>query len=199
MRIGILGSGQVGGTIAKKLHSLGHDVMLGSPHAAEKSDEFPGIKLGTAEDAATHGDWVVNAMHGEVAVKTLAGCDIDGKILVDIGNFEGSIDGPLEKSLGETLQGAHPKTRLVKTLNHVSAELMVDPTRLPQRSSVFIASNDADAKAKVKALLGDFGWQDIVDLGDLTACRGMEYIAAAWIPINKALDTTQFNLSLIRN
>jgi len=75
---------------------------------------------------------------------------------------------------------------------------MVDPGQLPQRSSVFIASNDADAKAKVKTLLGDFGWQDIVDLGDLSACRGMEYVAAAWIPINKALDTTQFNLSLIR-
>jgi len=117
MRIGILGSGQVGGTLAKKLQALGHEVMLGSPHAADKADEFPGIALGTAQDAAAHGEWVINAMHGEVAVKTLAECDIDGKILVDIGNFESSIDGPLEKSLGETLQAAHPKVRLVKTLN----------------------------------------------------------------------------------
>ena len=198
MRIGVLGSGEVGGHIAKKLAALGHEVMLGSPHAKDKADEFPGIALGTAPEAAQHGEWVVNAMEGATALRVLKDCDIDGKILVDIGNIESSIDGPLETSLGEQIQENHPTARVVKTLNSTSAHLMVDPGRLPARHTVFVASNDEKAKSEVVSLLEDFGWQDIVDLGDLSACRGMEYLAAAWIPINKALGTTDFALSLVR-
>jgi len=198
MRIGILGSGQVGGTIAKKLAALGHDVMLGSPHAKDKADEFPRIGLGTAEEAAAHGEWVVNAMHGEAAVDVFNQVDIDGKILIDIGNFEASIEGPIEKSLGETLQAALPKARLVKTLNHVSAHLMVDPNHLGEKLTVFIASNDDGAKGEVTELLEAIGWSDIVDLGDLSACRAMEYVAAAWVSIEKAVGGPNFSLALVR-
>ncbi|KQN76877.1 NAD(P)-binding domain-containing protein [Devosia sp. BK] len=198
MRIGVLGSGDVGGKIAKKLASLGHEVMLGSPHAKDKADEFPGIALGSASDAAQHGDWVVNAMEGAIALEALKDCAIDGKIFVDIGNFESSIEGPLETPLGEAIQAAHPKTRLVKTLNNISAHLMVDPGSLPQATTVFIASNDDEAKAEVKDLLKTFGWTDIVDLGDLKACRAMENMAAAWISIEKAVGGPNFNFSLVR-
>ncbi|SFV36577.1 hypothetical protein SAMN05216456_2567 [Devosia crocina] len=198
MRIGVLGSGDVGGTIARKLHALGHDVMLGSPHAKDKGDEFAGIKLGTAPEAAAHGEWIVNAMHGEVVLDTLKDCPVDGKILVDIGNLQSSIEGPLETPLGQLIQKAHPKARVVKTLNSISAHLMVDPGQLAAPISVFIASDDEAAKSEVTALLRQFGWQDIVDLGDLSACRGMENIAAAWVPINSALGTTNFSFALIR-
>lgn len=199
MRIGVLGSGEVGGTLAKKLAALGHDVMLGSPHARDKADAFPGIALGTAPDAARHGEWVVNAMEGATALKVLKDCEIDGKIFLDIGNFESSIEGPLETPLGEEIQAAHPKTRLVKTLNNISAHLMVAPSGLPRETTVFIASNDAAAKAEVKDLLEAFGWTDIVDLGDLKACRAMENLAAAWITLEKAVGGTNFNLALVRS
>lgn len=199
MRIGVLGSGDVGGKIAKKLAALGHEVMLGSPHARDKTDEFPGIALGSATEAARHGEWVVNAMEGAIALETLKSCDIDGKIFVDIGNFESSIEGPLETPLGEAIQATHPNTRLVKTLNNISAHLMVQPSGLPQPTTVFIASNDEAAKSEVKDMLKTFGWSDIVDLGDLKACRAMENMAAAWISINKAVGSTNFNFSLVRS
>src|SRR3569623_65135 len=141
MRIGVLGSGQVGGGIARKLAALRHDVMMGSRNAASKADDFPGIKLGTAVEAAKHGDWVVNALPGETSLRVLGHCDVDGKILIDIGNYDSAVDKPIETPLGEAIQKAHPKARVVKTLNSVSAHLMVDPGNLLQRHSVFIASN----------------------------------------------------------
>lgn len=171
MRIGVLGSGQVGGSIARKLASLGHDVMMGSRSAANKAADFPGIKLGTATEAAAHGEWVVNALPGETSLRVLGQCDLAGKILIDMGNYDSAVDQPIAIPLGEAIQQAHPDTRVVKTLNSVSAHLMVDPANLKQKHSVFVASNDEAAKREVTALLESFGWQDIIDLGDLTACR----------------------------
>lgn len=198
MRIGVLGSGQVGGGIARKLASLGHDVMMGSRSAADKAPDFPGIKLGTATEAAAHGEWVVNALPGETSLRVLGQCDIAGKILVDIGNYDSAVDQPIAVPLGEAIQKAHPETRVVKTLNSVSAHLMVDPGNLQQKHSVFIASNDEAAKGEVTALLASFGWQDIIDLGDLSACRAMEQLIPLWMSLEKKLGGPQFNLAVIR-
>lgn len=198
MRIGVLGSGQVGGGMARKLASLGHDVMMGSRSAADKAADFPGMKLGTATEAAAHGEWVVNALPGETSLRVLGQCDIAGKILIDIGNYDSAVDQPIAVPLGEAIQKAHPETRVVKTLNSVSAHLMVDPANLQQKHSVFIASNDEAAKREVTALLESFGWQDIIDLGDLGACRAMEQLIPLWMSLEKKLGGPQFNLAVIR-
>jgi predicted dinucleotide-binding enzyme len=188
----------VGGAIARKLASLGHDVMMGSRRAAGKVGEFPGIKVGTAPEAAAHGQWVVNAMPGETSLHVLGQCEIDGKILIDIGNYDISVDQPIPTPLGEAIQKAHPKARVVKTLNSVSAHLMVDPGNLQQRHSVLIASNDEAAKREVTELLRAFGWEDIVDLGDLSACRAMEQLIPLWMRLEEKLGGPQFNLSIVR-
>lgn len=198
MRIGVLGSGMVGGGIGRKLAALGHDVMIGSRNAAGKAGEFPGLKLGTATDAAAHGQWVVNALPGETSLRVLGQCDVDGKILIDIGNYDSAVDGPIEVPLGEAIQKAHPKARVVKTLNSVSAHLMVDPGNLQQQHSVFIASNDVAAKQEVRKLLESFGWKDIIDLGDLGACRAMEQLIPLWMALEKRFDGPQFNLAVVR-
>jgi len=198
MRIGVLGSGQVGGGIARKLAALGHDVLMGSRSAAEKAADFPGIKLGTATEAAAHGEWVVNALPGETSLHVLGQCDIAGKILIDIGNYDSAVDQPIAIPLGEAIQKAHPDTRVVKTLNSISAHLMVDPANLQQKHSVFIASNDEAAKREVTALLESFGWQDIIDLGDLSACRAMEQLVPLWMSLEKKFGGPQFNLAVIR-
>jgi 8-hydroxy-5-deazaflavin:NADPH oxidoreductase len=198
MRIGILGSGMVGGGIARKLASLGHDVMMGSRNAHSKADAFPGIKLGTAPEAAAYGQWVVNALPGETSLHVLGQCEIDGKILIDIGNYEIAVDQPIPTPLGEAIQKAHPKARVVKTLNSVSAHLMVDPGNLQQRHSVLIASNDGAAKREVTELLRAFGWEDIVDLGDLGACRAMEQLIPLWMRLDEKLGGPQFNLAVVR-
>ena len=198
MRIGVLGSGQVGGGIGRKLASLGHDVMIGSRSAAEKAGEFPGIKLGTAPEAAAHGEWVVNALPGETSLRVLGQCEIDGKILIDIANYDIAVSQPIATPLGEAIQAAHPRARVVKTLNSVSAHLMVDPGNLGQPHSVFIASNDAAAKREVTHLLESFGWQDIIDLGDLGACRAMEQLIPLWMRLDVKLKGPQFNLAVVR-
>jgi hypothetical protein len=198
MQIGVLGTGQVGGGIGRKLATLGHDVMMGSRDPAAKAAQFPGLRIGTAAEAAAHGEWVINALPGEQSLIILRDCAIDGKILIDIGNYDSAVDQPIETPLGQALQHQHPKARVVKTLNSVSAHLMVGPGALAGRHSVFIAADDAAARAEVTALLRSFGWQDIVDLGDLGACRAMEQLIPLWMRLESTLGGPQFNLAVVR-
>lgn len=198
MKIGVLGTGQVGGGVGRKLASLGHDVMMGSRRPSAKAAEFAGLRVGTPIEAAAYGDWVVNALPGETSLVMLRECSMLGKILIDIGNYDSAVDQPIIEPLGQAIQREHPAARVVKTLNSVSAHLMVDPAGLGQRHSVFIASNDAEAKREVSALLKSFGWQDIVDLGDLAACRAMEQLIPLWMSLESKLGGPQFNLSVVR-
>ncbi|MCW8102832.1 NADPH-dependent F420 reductase [Streptomyces tauricus] len=79
-------------------------------------------------------------------------------------------------SLGEQIQRALPETRVVKSLNTMLADTMVDPSRIPGQHNVFVAGEDADARATVKSLLSGFGWPDeaIIDLGGIRGTRGTE-------------------------
>lgn len=87
---------------------------------------------------------------------------------------------------------------MVKALNFVSAQLMGKPEDLEGHHSVFIAGNDEEARAEVYKLLESFGWKDIIDLGDLTACRAMEQLAPMWIRLNQKFDSVYFNLAVTR-
>jgi predicted dinucleotide-binding enzyme len=201
MRIGVLGSGEVGGTIGRGLAALGHDVMVSARQPNAKRAAFDGLhklSVGGFVEAAAHGEWVVNALPGEEAIDILRTCAIDGKILVDIGNYSSAVDQPIAVPLGEAIQRAFPKTRLVKTLNSVSAHLMVDPGHLKGRHQVFIASNDAAARAEVMTLLRDLGWAEIIDLGDLGACRAMEQLIPLWMRLEATFGGPNFNFAVAR-
>ena len=199
MRIGVLGTGQVGSAVGRKLAALGHDVKFGSRAPRDKADAFAGLAVGSYAEAAAHGEWLVNALPGEASIGILGACDIDGKILIDIANYDLAVDQPIATPLGEVLQSTYPGVRLVKTLNSVSAHLMVDPQALSALHHVFIASNDADAKRQVTELLRSFGWREIIDLGDLTACRAMEQLIPLWMRLESALGGPNFNLAVIRS
>ncbi len=203
MKIGVLGSGQVGGAIAGKLVRLGHEAIIGSrqPDRPElvAFAESIGAERASYAEAAAHGDWIVNALPGEHAVSILSGCRIDRKILVDICNYDHAVDQPIVRSLGETIQAAFPLARLVKTLNCVSAHLMVDPASLDGPHAVFIASNDADAKRQVSDMLRSFGWQSILDLGDLTACRATEQLIPLWMRLEQKFGNPNFNLAVLHH
>ena len=155
MKIGVLGTGDVGQTIARKMASLGHDVFMGSRSETNKDAlafaKETGSKSGTFIDAIHHGEWVFVAIDGAYTVETLKSAGkgaLDGKIVVDISNLP--IPDPSEKgSLGLTVQQTFPKARVVKTLNCVSAEFMTDPAKLPGDHTVFVSSDDAKAKAEV--------------------------------------------------
>lgn len=196
MKFAVMGTGQVGQAIGTKLQQLGHDVILGSRQPDTK--RHLSLPVTSHTEAARHGAWIVNALPGEQAVEILRGCDTDGKVLIDIGNYDHAVDQPIATPLGQALQAALPGARVVKTLNSVSAHLMVDPASLGQLHTVFIASNHAESKAEVTTLLLAFGWQDVIDLGDLSACRAMEQLIPTWMALERYLGGPNFNLHVVR-
>ena len=171
INISVFGTGDVVTAIAIRLKALGHAVVFGSREpGADEQD----IAVLSHQEAARHGDWLVNALHGEHAMATFPGLSLSGKLLVDIGNWQSAIDGPIVETLGESLQRALPQTRVVK-------------------------ADDPAARAEVTQLLEAFGWRDIFDLGDLTACRAMESLAPMWMRLNSQLGHVWFNLAVVRN
>jgi predicted dinucleotide-binding enzyme len=101
-------------------------------------------------------------------------------------------------SLGEQVQRAFPQARVVKTLNTLTAELMVHPKNLGQESSVFVSGDDAEAKATVTELLESFGHTDVIDLGDISTARGTEMLLPVWLRLMGAFGTAAFNFKIVR-
>jgi predicted dinucleotide-binding enzyme len=198
MKFGVLGTGMVGSAIAGKLAALGHEVMVGSRDPGGAKARGLGLPVGSYAEAAAHGEWVVNALPGEAGLVHLAQCELDGKLILDISNYDSAVDQPIGTPVGEAIQQAFPKARVVKALNSVSAHLMVDPGLLGQRHTVFVAGNDAGARGAVTALLRSFGWQDIIDLGDARAFRAMEQLIPLWMALERVTGGPEFQLAVVR-
>src|SRR6476660_9541658 len=225
MKIAVLGTGMVGQTIAARLAGLGHEVAvgtrdpqgtlartepdgMGNPAYAVWAAAHPEVGLATFADAAAGAELVVNATSGHGALPALeaAGADnLAGKVLLDISNpldFSNGFPPTLfvkdTDSLGEQVQRAFPQARVVKTLNTLTAELMVHPKNLGQESSVFVSGNDAAAKATVTELLESFGHTDVIDLGDISTARGTEVLLPAWLRLMGAFGTATFNFKIVR-
>lgn len=227
MKIGILGTGGVAQTIGEKLAEIGHDVMLGTRDVAatlakNERDNYgnppfrvwqeahPQIALGTFAETAAHGEVLLNATSGFGSLPALeaAGADnLNGKILMDISNpldFSRGMPPTLfvsnTDSLGEQIQRAFPQVRVVKTLNTVTAALMVNPNAVGGGDhSIFVCGDDADAKAAVTGYLKAwFGWRDVLDLGGIASSRGVEMALPAWLSLWGALGTGMFNFKIVR-
>jgi predicted dinucleotide-binding enzyme len=216
MKIGVFGTGVVGATIASKLVSLGHEVRMGSRTAnnekavAWAKEAGATGSQGTFADAASFGELLFVCTQGAGTMDALkaAGAEsLKGKILIDISNpldfskgmpptlFAGNTD-----SLGEQIQAAFPDTRVVKTLNTVAADVMVNPGKVNGGDhDIFVSGNDAAAKATVVEFLKtQFGWKNVHDLGDITTARGTESYLPLWIRLWGALRTPLFNVKIVR-
>jgi predicted dinucleotide-binding enzyme len=214
MKFGVLGSGMVGSTIATKLASLGHEVKMGSRDAANPKAKAwvtsagRGASQGTFADAAAFGEIVFNCTNGMGsidALKSAGAAALRGKILVDVANpldFSKGMPPTLfvsnNDSLGETIQRTFPEAKVVKALNTVNANVMVDPGRVKGDHDLFVCGNDAAAKARVIRLLKDeFGWKSVNDIGDITAARGTESYLHLWLRLYGALQTGDFNVHVV--
>jgi 8-hydroxy-5-deazaflavin:NADPH oxidoreductase len=225
--IAILGTGPVAQTLAAKLDSLGHAITLGTRNPAatrvrEAPDSFgnppfktwaaahPRVRLATLHDAAAGGELVINALTG---VGTIAGLALIGeaalgdKILIDVSNpldFSRGMPPSLTiantDSLGEQIQRAYPRARVIKTLNTVNAYLMVDPRQLADgQHTMFVSGNDAAARRQVAGWLAEwFGWRDVIELGDITTARGTEMLLPLWARTWGALQTPMFSFRVVR-
>ena len=216
MRIGILGTGAVGETLATKLVEVGHDVVMGSRSAANEKalawrDRFAErAGAGTFADAVAHGELVVNATAGVASLDALRSADptdLAGKTLLDAANpldfsagFPPRLSVANDDSLAEQIQREFPDARVVKALNTMNAQVMVDPGLVPGQHDVLVAGDDEPAKAEVVGLLRSFGWREdaILDLGGITAARGMESYLLLWVTLMGSLGSATFNIRVVR-
>jgi len=214
MRLGILGTGTVGQTLGSKVVSLGNEVKLGSRSASNDKvagwvkTTGRGASHGTFADAASFGEMLFNCTSGMASLDALrqAGAkNLDGKVLVDVANpldFSKGMPPTLAvcntDSLGEQIQRAFPEARVVKSLNTMSARVMVDPKKVPGDHAIFVCGNDATAKSQVTELLREFGWKTVLDLGDISGARGAEMVLPLWVRLMGTLKSPNFNFIISR-
>ena len=194
-KIGVVGTGPVGQTLANGFLAHGHEVMRGSrdPGKLAEWKQGAGAKAstGTFADAAAFGEVVVLAVKGsaaESAVDLCGAANLNGKTVLDTTNP--IADAPpvhgvlkffttLDDSLMERLQRKVPGAHFVKAFSCVGNSLMVDPQLPGGPPTMFICGNDAGAKEKTKAILKQWGW-DISDLGAVEAARAIEPLCILW-------------------
>jgi predicted dinucleotide-binding enzyme len=215
MKIGVLGSGMVGNTLGTKLVSLGHEVRMGSREADNKAaGEWVkkaglGASQGTFADAATFGEIVFVCLRGDVSLSVVksASTKLQGKIVVDVSNpldVSKGMPSPLlpdlvnTNSLGEAVQKLLPESSVVKALNTVNCEVMVNPSLVKGESDIFISGNDPGAKKKVTEILRSFGWKNPIDLGDITSARATEMLMPVWMRLYGLLGTAHFNFRIVK-
>lgn len=218
MKVAVLGTGMVGAAIGTKLNALGHEVWLGSrsadnPKGAAWRDQLPAknkAHVAAFADATAAAELIFNCTAGVASLQALkaAGAgNLANKILIDVSNpldFSGGMPPVLsvcnDTSLGEQIQAAFPKAKVVKTLNTVSAPVMVEPGSVPGDHTLFISGNDDDAKRTVEAtvLKEWFGWRHILDLGDITTARGTEMYLPLWVRMWGAIGSPMFNVAIMK-
>jgi predicted dinucleotide-binding enzyme len=216
MKIGVLGTGMVGNALATKLVQTGHQVMMGSRTASSDTGQewlrSVGGKgqIGTFSNAAAFGELIISCTNGTNSVAALrqAGeANLRGKIVIDVSNpLDMSQKPPTltfcnTDSLGERIQREFPEAIVVKALNTVNCEVMVNPAVAPGDHNLFVCGNNVAAKAKVLQFLTDnFGWKrdNIIDLGDISNSRGTEMYLALWIRLWGKLGTPLFNIHIVR-
>jgi predicted dinucleotide-binding enzyme len=192
--IAVLGSGNVGETLANGFLKHGHEVMRGSRDpaklAAWKGAAGPKARAGTFAEAARFGEIAVLAVKGTAALSAVALTEgaLEGKVVLDATNPIADAapeDGVLQfftgpnDSLLERLQKASPKVRFVKAFSSVGAACMVNPDLGGARPSMFICGDDHGARDTARGVLDVFGW-DTEDMGTSKAARAIEPLCMLW-------------------
>lgn len=220
-KINILGTGMVGRTIARKLHQLGYQVFVGTRNVdntlvkLREKGHATLFEDGTATllpytKLPSDSILIINATNGTGSLEALqaVGAEkLQGKTVLDIANpldFSKGMPPSLfvcnTDSLAETLQRAFPDTHIVKSLNTMNCELMMNPSLVPGNHAVFVCGNDEASKKSITALLEQIGWlpANIYDLGDITAARGTEMMLPVWLRLWQSLGSASFNFGVLK-
>jgi len=194
MKVGVLGSGDVAKSLAGGFVKHGHQVMLGTRDAGKLKDfvaQHQGAQAGSVADVAKFGEVVVLAVKGNVALdvlKAAGAANLAGKAVIDATNP--IADAPpengvlrfftnLDQSLMERLQSAFPDARFVKAYNSVGNGRMINPQFPGGKPTMFICGNDDKAKATVRGINDQFGWET-ADMGKAEAARAIEPLCMLW-------------------
>ncbi|MBP2327897.1 putative dinucleotide-binding enzyme [Kibdelosporangium banguiense] len=225
MKIAVLGTGMAGRGFADRLTELGHDVVIGTrdvqqtlartepdalghPPYAVWQQTSPEVRLVPFPKAGAHAELIVNATAGASSLAALdatGAANLAGKVIVDIAlpldlsqGMPPTLTVANTDSLGEQIQRTFPAARVVKTLNTVFFEVMIEPKRVPGEHNIFLAGDDTDAKNTAKSLLHGFGWpmDAIIDLGGIRAARGVEMYMPLYFTLSAVLGTFHFNIAV---
>jgi predicted dinucleotide-binding enzyme len=209
LKIGVLGSGPAGQTLGTGFLGKGHSVMIGSRDSGKlegwQRHAGQGAQVGTLAEAVQFGDLVVLSVLGSAAedVIRLAGIEnFTGKIVIDAsdpldfssgrpGLFVGTTD-----SLGERIQRLIPDAYVVKGLNVVQADVMINPSLTGDEPDMFIAGEDSEAKQTVTHLLEEFGWP-VIDMGGIESARWLEALSMAWVVYSHRTGKTHHAFKLV--
>ena len=209
LKIGVLGSGSAGRTLANGFLDHAHRVMIGSRTPDKLRDWLREAgreaQVGTFEQAARFGELIVLSVNGRAAEDVIRLADLEsfaGKIVLDAsdpldfssgrpGLFVGTTD-----SLGERIQRLIPDAYVVKCLNVVQADVMINPTLTGDELDMFIAGDSDEAKQTVTNLLEEFGWP-VIDMGGIESARWLEALSLAWVVYSHRTGKTHHAFKLI--
>ncbi|MBZ5722310.1 MAG: NAD(P)-binding domain-containing protein [Acidobacteriia bacterium] len=196
MKVGVLGSGVVGQTLAAGFLKHGHQVMLGTRDTQGKdiqewAAKTSGARVGRFSEAAGFGEILVLAVGGRVVESVIRMAEpqnLSGKVLIDVTNP--LADGPPVKgvlqfttgpneSLGEKVQALAPQAHVVKAFNSVGTARMVNPQFEQGPPTMFLCGDHEDAKSKVSEIIRQFGWEPF-DCGGIIAARALEPLCMLW-------------------
>lgn len=194
-KAGVIGSGDVGKTLANGLLAHGYDVMVGTNNSARheelKTATGGKAKIGSFSETASYGEIIILAVKGSAVEEALRSTGVErlrDKTVIDVSNPIADtppVNGvlryftSLDESLMERLQKIAPAARFVKSFSCAGHRYMVNPDFGGTRPTMFICGNHDGAKDDVKEILDRFGW-DVEDLGKAEAARAIEPLAMLW-------------------
>ncbi len=224
MKILLIGTGNVGRTLAARLMETAHEVKMitRDPESTKERpiknvgtfkdwmDGYSGLELIAYTEISETPDIIINATNGNQSLNALEMMPakiMEGSVLLDLSNgldtskgMPPSLTVCNDDSLGEQIQRAFPKTYVVKSLNTMNCEIMLDPSKVDGAHDVFMSGNKADAKSKVKSLLNSTGWknENIIDLGDISTARGTEMLLPVWLRLWQHFGHANFNFKIVK-
>ena len=212
MKIGVLGTGDVGKTLGAGFAALGHEVKIGSRDpqkvAGWAKQTGKGASAGTFAEAAAFGEVVLLATlwSGTKSAIDMAGAkNMAGKVVIDATNplvFEPN--SPPRLALGHTDSGGEqvqrwlPDAKVVKAFNTVGSPHMVNPTFPGGPPDMFIAGNDAAAKKTVTEICRSLGWPTTIDCGGIDGARLLEPMCILWVYYGISTGTWGHAFKLLR-
>ena len=211
MKIAILGTGLVAIALAKGFTSRGHAVVFGTRDVRGATTQTA-LAAVVGSSAAHYAEAAANAEVAVVATSwtgtenalNLAGsANLAGKLVIDVTNpLDFSSGKPalalgFPNSAGRQIQAWLPDAHVVKAFNIISATRMVDPVFADGIPDMFIAGNDATAKAQTTVIVKSFGWRSAIDMGDISQAYLLEALAMTWIDYGASRNHWTHGFSLL--
>ncbi|MCL5319070.1 MAG: NADPH-dependent F420 reductase [Thaumarchaeota archaeon] len=206
MKIGFIGCGKMGGNLAKRFANAGHSVKVSArkiENAQACADQCEkNVTAGSVREAASFGDIVVLAVpYKEIPSALKNAGDLSGKILLDVTNALKPNTKELavgySTSAAEEISKIAPQAKVVKAFNTVLAEVVENPSFGAHKPSIFVASDDKDAKKKIMDLANQIGFK-AYDAGPLKNARLLEPLGKLDMDLSSSGMGTGIALELIQ-